>query len=371
MTVTTLDSRELNRASLARQLLLERSELTVRQALERLVGLQAQTPQTWYVGLWTRLAGYTPEETSGLLAEGGILRMALMRGTIHLTTADDALWLRPLVEPVIERGTRGAFGRKLAGLDLAELTVAGRAAFAERPLTFAELGKLLTERFPAYDGPAMAQMVRASVPLVQVPPRGLWGRSGPVAHTPVEQWLGRSVEPAPSVEQLVLRYLAGFGPATVRDVQQWSGLTRLAEVVDRLRPQLVVFRDGQGRELFDLPDAPRPPADTPAPVRYLYEFDNLLLSYADRSRVLTVDFADQGFFGGSNEMPRSVLVDGFVAATWRFAASREEAVVTVRPFRPLTGAERAGLESEGELLGRFLAPAAVRHEVRIGAPEPR
>ncbi|GAA1178084.1 hypothetical protein F4556_003182 [Kitasatospora gansuensis] len=369
MTVT-LDNRELNRATLARQLLLERADLTVHQALERLVGLQAQTPQTWYVGLWTRLAGYTPEETSDLLTEGGVLRMALMRGTIHLVTAEDALWLRPLVEPVIERGTRAAFGRKLAGLDLAELTAAGRAAFAERALTFAELGKLLTERFPAHDGAAMAQMVRASVPLVQVPPRGLWGRSGPVAHLPVEQWPGRELEPAPGVEQLVLRQLAGFGPCTVKDIQQWSGLTRLAEVLDRLRPQLVVFKDEQGRELFDLPDAPRPPADTPAPVRYLYDFDNLLLSHADRSRVLTVDFADQGFFGGSNEMPRSVLVDGFVAATWRFAATKAEAVLTVRPFRKLTKTEQHELTAEGEQLSRFLAPKSTRHEVRITAPEP-
>ncbi|MFJ9522914.1 winged helix DNA-binding domain-containing protein [Kitasatospora sp. NPDC101801] len=368
MTVT-LDSRELNRATLARQLLLERSELTVPQALERLLGLQAQTPQTWYVGLWTSLAGYTPEETSGLLAEGGLLRIALMRGTIHLVTVEDALWLRPLVEPVIERGTRGAFGRKLVGLDLAELAAVGRAAFAERALTYAELGKLLTEHFPAYDGAAMAQTVRAVVPLVQVPPRGLWGRSGPVAHLPVEQWPGRALEPAPDVEQLVLRQLAGFGPCTVRDIQQWSGLTRLTEVLDRLRPQLVVFRDEQGRELFDLPDAPRPPADTPAPVRYLYDFDNLLLSHADRSRVLTVDFADQGF-AGVNEMPRSVLLDGFVAATWRHAAPKGEAVLTVRPFRRLTPGERDGLVTEGELLSRFLAPKAARHEVRITAPEP-
>ncbi|MER5867431.1 winged helix DNA-binding domain-containing protein [Kitasatospora sp. NPDC002040] len=368
--MTTMDARALNRATLARQLLLERSDLTVRQALERLVGLQAQTPQTWYVGLWTRLAGYTPDETSALLAEGGLLRMALMRGTIHLATLEDALWLRPLVEPMIERGTMGAFGRKLKGIDRDALTAAGRAAFAERPLTFAELGKLLAERFPAYDGAAMAQAVRASVPLVQVPPRGLWGRSGPVAHTPVEQWPGRELEPAARIEELVRRYLAGFGPASVKDVQQWCGLTRLAEVVDRLRPELAVFRDEQGRELFDLPDAPRPPADTPAPVRYLYDFDNLLLSHADRDRVLTVDFTEQGFLARSNEMPRSVLLDGFVGATWRFAATKEEAVVTVRPFRRLTAPERTGLAEEGERLSRFLAPAAARHEVRIGAPEP-
>ncbi|MGW4650576.1 winged helix DNA-binding domain-containing protein [Kitasatospora sp. NPDC004289] len=366
MTTTVLDARALNRATLARQLLLERAGLTVPQVLERLAGLQAQTPQTWYVGLWSRMDRDPAAEASALLADGAAVRIAVMRGTIHLLTTEDARWLRPLVDPVIERGTLSAFRRKLAGLDLAEVTAAGRAAFAEGPLTFAELGKLLAERWPGHDGAAMAQAVRAAVPLAQVPPRGLWGRSGPVAHLPLEQWTGQGLRAAP-VDELVRRYLAAFGPATVKDVQQWSGLTRLAEVLDRLRPELVTFRDGEGRELFDLPQAPRPDGDVPAPVRYLYDFDNLLLSHADRSRVLTVDFADQGF-AGVNEMPRSVLVDGWVAATWRIEAGKREAVVTVRPFHRLTAAQRHDLVEEGTALARFLAPEAARHEVRITAP---
>ncbi|GGS49235.1 hypothetical protein GCM10010156_04870 [Planobispora rosea] len=239
--MTVLGSRALNRATLARQLLLRRSELTVPQALEHLAGLQAQTPHTWYVGLWSRLADYTPEGTARLLRERGAVRMALMRSTIHLVTAADCLWLRPLVEPVIERMTMSNFRRGLTGLDLAELVAAGRELLAGGPLTFSGLGRALAERWPENDPASMAQAIRAYVPLVQVPPRGLWGESGPAAHQAVETWLGRPVDTDASPERLVLRYLAAFGPATVRDVQHWCGLTRLAEVVERLRPQLLVF----------------------------------------------------------------------------------------------------------------------------------
>ncbi|GAA1964119.1 winged helix DNA-binding domain-containing protein [Kitasatospora viridis] len=367
--MTLLRARALNRATLERQLLLRRWELTVPQALERLVGLQAQTPHTWYVGLWTRLADYRPEPTADLLREAGVVRMALMRSTIHLVTAADCLWLRPLVEPVIERSTAGSFGRDLVGLDRTDLAAAGRELLGDEPLTFSELGRALAERWPDRDPAALAQAVRASVPLVQVPPRGLWGRSGRAAHTPVEAWLGRPVDTAADVRQLVLRHLAAFGPATVRDVQQWSGLTRLAEVIDGLRPQLMVFRDEQGRELYDLPDAPRPHPDTPAPVRFLYDFDNLLLSHADRSRVLTVSFADQGF-AGTMEMPRAVLVDGFVAATWKVVAKRGEATLTVRPFRRLTAAEREEIVAEGTRLLAFAAAKATARDIVFEAPQP-
>lgn len=360
--MTLLDTRALNRATLDRQLLLRRAGLSVPQALERLVGLQAQTPQTWYVGLWSRLADYTAEPTARLLADGGVVRMALMRSTIHLVTAADCLWLRPLVEPVIERSTMGAFGRHLIGLARADLVAAARESLVDRPLTFSDLGRALARWWPERDPAALAQAARAWVPLVQVPPRGLWGRSGRAAHSPVETWLGRPVEPDPSVDALVLRYLAAFGPATVRDVQQWCGLTRLSEVVDRLRPRLVAFRDEQGRELFDLPDAPRPDPETPAPVRFLYDFDNLLLSHADRSRVVSVDYAGQGF-GATMEQPRSVLVDGFVAATWKVAVSRDTATLTVRPFRRLTAAEQEQLDAEGARLLAFLAPEAPVHDV--------
>jgi hypothetical protein len=341
-------------------MLLRRERLTVPEALTRLAGLQAQTPHTWYVGLWSRLEDYTPEPTAALLNDGVILRMALMRSTIHLVTADDCRWLRPLVEPVIIRSTMGAFGRHLKGVDRDRLVEAARKAMAEQPLIFSELGRALAPAFPGHDPAALAQAARMWMPLVQVPPRGLWGRSGRPAHVP----LGLDLVAAP-VDELFLRYLAAFGPATVRDAQQWSGLTRLAEVADRLRPRLVTFRDEHGRELFDLPGAPRPDPDTPAPVRYLYDFDNLLLSHADRTRVVTVDYTTQGWGGGNMEQPRTLLADGFAAATWRIAVGRNLATLTIRPFRPLTAAEIDGAEAEGAALLAFHAPGAAQEIVVV------
>ncbi|GIF00029.1 winged helix DNA-binding domain-containing protein [Paractinoplanes rishiriensis] len=353
-----LSRQALNRATLARQMLLERATLDAPEAVTRLGGLQAQTPQTWYVGLWSRLAAYSPGGTSRLLADGALVRMALMRSTVHLVTADDAAWLRPLVDPVILRSTMGAFGRELTGVDRAELVKAADAAFAaDGPLTGTELGRRLLNHWPAVLPATLGQAARAWMPLVQAPPRGLWGRSGRAAHLPFPGALS-PVTPE-LADRLVLRYLAAFGPATVRDCQQWSGLTRLAEVVDRLRPGLLTFRDDQGRELFDLPDAPRPDPETPAPPRFLYDFDNLLLSHDDRSRVVgDVDYTTQGFGGKNMEQPRSLLLDGFVAATWKVAAG----TLTVRPFRQLTATERDQVELEGAALLEFLSPGK-QHQV--------
>ncbi|MGH3881706.1 MAG: winged helix DNA-binding domain-containing protein, partial [Actinophytocola sp.] len=230
-----------------------------------------------------------------------------------------------------------------------------------------ELGRLLAERFPGHDADALAQGARAWLPMVQVPPRGVWGRGGRALQTPLETWLGRP-QSAPPVRDLVLRYLTAFGPATVRDAQAWSGLTRLAEVFEELGPRLRV--DG---DLYDLPDAPRPDPDTPAPVRFLYDYDNLLLSHADRSRVFgdsgEVDYAAHGYVGDSNVQPASVLVDGFVAATWTVARQRRACTLTVRGFRRLNAAERGALETEGAALLEFLHPGD-EHDVRVEPVRP-
>ncbi|MEY9214617.1 AlkZ family DNA glycosylase [Thermobifida halotolerans] len=366
-TTAVLTRRALNRAVLDRQSLLRRSTATVPRVLERLVGLQAQTTHTWYVGLWSRLADYTPDDTVRLLTDGRVVRTALMRSTLHLVTADDCLWLRPLVQPMIERGFRSVYGRNLAGVDPADLAAAGRALVEERPRTFSELGRELARRWPDHDPAALAQAIRAFVPLVQLPPRGVWGRSGRAVHTSAEAWTGRSPGTAAAPERLVLRYLAAFGPATVRDVQTWCGLTRLGEVVDRLRPRLAVFRGEDGAELFDLPDAPRPDPDTPAPVRFLYDFDNLLRSHADRRRVLTVDL---GAFTPRNGIaPHTVLVDGVVTALWAATTGENRtAALTVRPLRALSAAEEEEVAAEGGRLLAFLHPKAEERRVVVEPP---
>ncbi|MEJ2853671.1 MULTISPECIES: winged helix DNA-binding domain-containing protein [unclassified Saccharothrix] len=357
-----LSRRAVNRATLARQFLLERTARPVPEVVAHLVGLQAQTPHTWYTGLWSRIAGFRPEDAADLLVDRTLVRIAVMRSTIHLVTAPDALALRPLVQPVLDRDLFRNYthGPDMRGLDVDAVVAAGRALLAEKPRTNKELGALLHEQWPDRSPSALAYAIRCQVPLVQVPPRGLWGRSGPIAHTSVEVWLGESVTDRPSIEDMVLRYLAAFGPATVKDVQTWSGLTRLREVVERL--PLVRLRDEDGQELFDLPDAPRPAEDTPAPVRYLYDFDNLLLSHADRRRVVTPDVKARDY-DPHGPVPQFFLVDGVTAGDWRVERTKEVATLELRPFHRLSTVDE--VEREGAALLEFLAPEVPKHDIRV------
>jgi hypothetical protein len=289
-----------------------------------------------------------------------------MRGTIHMVTARDAWGLRPLVQPVLDRVQKTQFGKRLAGLDLDAVVAAGRAFVDMEPRTFKALGDHLLERWPGRDRFALEQTIRTAVPLIQVPPRGLWGRSGPIAHTSIQAWLGAPPAEPADLDGLVTSYLRAFGPASVMDAQAWCGLTRLGAVFDRLRPGLLTFRDESGRELFDLPDAPRPGEDVPAPPRFLYDFDNLLLSYADRTRALSAEAAD-AVRPAIQEPVSTFILDGFVAGTWRLEREKPggPATLRVRPIRPLTKREVAGLTDEGAGLLAFLAAASPDHRVRI------
>ena len=345
-------------------MLLRRWRMPMLDAIEWLVGLQAQTPHSWYHGLWTRLEGFQPERLAELLINRQVARIALMRSTIHLVTARDCLWLRPLTQPAIERSAKGSFGRHWIGLDTEALVAAGRALVEEKPRTFSELGRLLAERWPDRPPAALAQAIRAWAPLVQAPPRGVWGMSGPVAHTTAEAWLGRPLATNPSLEEMILRYLGAFGPATVKDMQTWSGLTRLSEITERLRPRLATFRDEHGRELFDLPDAPRPDPDIPAPPRFLYDYDNLLLSHADRTRFITEEYHKQGFTM-DGPMPSIALVDGFTNGTWKIIRSRNTATLTIKPFTRLSKKDTNALTEEGARLLAFAAADADAHDIQF------
>ncbi|WP_246358609.1 winged helix DNA-binding domain-containing protein [Paenibacillus phytorum] len=357
-----LSQRALNRALLARQLLLERSDMPSHQAVRHLVGLQAQAPNPPYVALWTRLQNFRHEELSQHIMDRSIVRIALMRSTIHLVTAEDCLTLRPVLQSVQDRALKGTFGKKLAELDLDALAVAGRALLEAQPLTFSELGKCLQAQWPQRDATALAQAVRCSLPLVQVPPRGIWGASGQAAHTTAEAWLGRPLAQGQDPEAMLLRYLAAFGPASVKDMQVWSGLTRLREVIERLRPNLLSFRDEQGNELFDLPDAPRPDPATPAPPRFLSEFDNMLLSYEDRTRIMRDEdkhlvFTDNGIIRAT------LIVDGFVRGIWSITQKRKSAILTINLFEPLSQVDHAEVAEEAERLFDFIAPDADSRDI--------
>jgi Winged helix DNA-binding domain len=346
-----LGRRALNRATLDRQLLLRRSGLPVVDAVRRLVGLQAQTPHTWYVGLWSRLAEFDPAQAAELLVDRSLIRIALMRSTIHLVTPEDARALRPLIQPVLDRDLYRNFthGKPIQGIDMAELVADGVELLAPKPLTNKELGALLAERWPGRAPASLVYAIRNQVPLVQVPPRGVWGRSGPIAHTTVDAWLGAGVPATASLEWMIRRYLAAFGPASVKDLQVWSGLTKLREIVEPM--SLQVFQDEHGQTLYDLPDVAHPDPDTPAPPRFLYDFDNLLLSYADRTRVIT---DDHGRHRTQRPVPQILLVDGFTAGDWTVGRAADEATLTIRTYRSLTDAD--AVVEEAEALLAFLHP---------------
>jgi hypothetical protein len=352
-----LTRRELNRALLARQLLLERVAMPALGAVEHLVGMQAQAPLAPYVALWSRLAGFDPAELATLIEERRAVRaVSMLRTTIHLVSDRDALALRPVVQAVAETGFRtgSPFARQLLGINVQELLVAGRAILEERPLAPAALGKALAIRWPDRDPTSLSMAVRYLVPTVQVPPRGIWGRSGPPALATLESWLGRPLEADATVDPFVLRYLAAFGPASTQDIAAWSWLRGLPAVVDRLRPRLRVFRDEHGRELFDVPDGSLPDPETPAPPRFLPEYDNVLLSHRDRTRITDRDRKVPWPAGNGGTMG-TFLVDGFTAGTWRIRRDGGVATLTNEPWAPLSVPDQTALEVEGRALLGFVA----------------
>ncbi|MCC6983283.1 MAG: AlkZ family DNA glycosylase [Bauldia sp.] len=362
-----ITTRALNRALLARQWLLRRERRTAAEAVEHLVGMQAQNPLDPYFALFSRLEHFDPAELSALMTERKAVRLAMMRSTIHLVTARDCLSLRPVLEPVQERNffVGSPFGRQILGMDLDELKRVGRALLEEKPRTNGQLGKLLKERWPERDATSLGYAMRNLLPLVQIPPRGVWGGSLQTTLTTAEHWLGAPLDKEPSVDRMVLRYLAAFGPASVMDAQSWSGLTRLGEVFERLRPRLVTFKSESGKELFDLPNAPRPDPGTPAPVRFFPVYDNLFLGHADRTRIVPEElrklFLTPAFFGLA-----AFTLDGFGAGTWRLAKEGKSGIVMeVTPLRALSKKDARAIESEAEAFLLFANPEAETRAVRL------
>jgi Winged helix DNA-binding domain len=372
-----LSRRALNRALLARQMLLERVDLPIERAIEHLVALQAQEPWDPYYQLWSRLQGFDPLELARLLEERRVVRAtSMLRTTIHLMTADDWLALRPVLQVVSDRGfaTGSPFGRQLGGMDIGKVLDAGREALAEQPLTASQLRKILGARWPDRDASSLAYAVRYLLPLVQTTPRAVWGKRGQPVLATARLWLGRDVGTHTDPTDLILRYLRAFGPASVMDIQAWSWLTKLTPYVEALRPQLRTFRDENGKELFDVPDGPLPAADTPAPPRFLPTYDNIVLGHKDRTRIVgnpAQDFIDGKAQWDEVFLRGSVLVDGFVTAGWRMDRADKGGAVTVVVMsvrrQPLSPAERAAIESEARDLLRVAVPDAVRHDVRFDA----
>ena len=353
MTIPVLGPRALSRAMLARQMLLAREERSVPDAIEHLVGMQAQVPNSPYVGLWSRLSDFEPSDLAKLIEGRKAVRTAVMRSTLHLVTARDCLRIRPVVQPAIERGIRTRIGLGVE-IDERDFVAHARTLLDEQPRSHADLGALLHERWPAYDGYDLALVARGLLPLIQIPPRGVWGKTGRPIVTTAESWLGRPLATKTRPDDLILRYLAVFGPASRADIGRWSGLSRLSEAIDRLRPRLRTFRAEDGSELFDVPDAPLPDPDTPAPPRFLPEFDNVLIAYADRSRVIPPKYKERVVAG---LLKPGLLVDGLAAGHWKVTRPRKaQPTLLIETFAPIARKDRDAVAAEGERLLEWLSP---------------
>jgi hypothetical protein len=342
-------------------MLLEREHIPPVRAIERLVGMQAQQSRPPFVGLWSRLDGFKRESLLKLFQTRKVVRATMMRGTLHIVSAGDYVAFRSAIQPALTAGMKSIMRAKGASMDEQLVAASAEQCFKERAQTFEELRTALSEKFPDVDERAMGYVARTCVPLVMVPDESEYGFAGSTFAS-AESWLRKAIPPKDRVSDLILRYLAAFGPASVRDAQSWSAIPKLEGVFDDLRPKLQVFRDERKRELFDLPGAPLPGEDVAVPVRFIPAFDNLILSHADRTRIIADEHRSRVSTKNLQILP-TFLVDGFVAGTWDVTRSKRSATLMMSPFQPVSRAVKQEITQEAEQLIRFLSPDASQFEV--------
>jgi Winged helix DNA-binding domain len=346
----TLTLRQLNRATLARQLLLGRERLAPVDAVERLGGLQAQEPKPAFAALWTRLEGFDRAQLHTALMDRSVVRGTMMRATLHITSAADYAALRTALQPGLTAAMEGVLKQR-GDVDTAQVLPVARRLLGKRPRTFNDLRAELAERFPQFEHRALGYAVRMQLPLLMVPTDDRWSFPSDACFALAEKWIGGKLagEDRPA---LVRRHLGAFGPASAADVQAWSGLKGLAETVAEMADELVAFKFGR-RTLYDLPDAPRPDEDTPAPPRLLPEFDSLLLAHQDRTRVIA-DERRKALATKNLRIQATFLVDGFVAGSWAIERERGSSTLTLLAFERLAKPVKDELAAEAEALLRFL-----------------
>jgi hypothetical protein len=347
MAERTLTERELNRALLARQLLLDRAELTIPRALERVGGLQTQYAPSGYIGLWSRLVGFRREQLTEALERRRVVQGTLMRATIHLVSRGDyALFARSVEEARRVWWLRAA-RRQADARTMAAAAARARSLLAEGPRTNREIAEHLELDTTSFNGLGLW------VDLVRVPPSGTWERRRADLYGLADNWLGHRGDgsQADAIVHLVRRYLGGFGPASRKDIASWSGLP-IAAIADALaKLRLRRFRDERGEELLDLSRAPLPDPETPAPVRFLPTWDATLLAHARRTQILPERHRSKVFAVKTPHSTPTFLVDGRVAGAWRHERGR----IRLEPFERLPSAARRDLDDEAERLAAFHA----------------
>lgn len=356
----TLNDRTLNRTFLARQMLLKREAATPVEAIERLDGLQAQEARPPFLALWSRLEGFQRDDLLKALADRTVVKATFTRGTLHLVSAVDYPAFRSTHASVLEAAMLPEMKEMAEVVPIPDLIAAAHRFLADGPATFTELRAELARRWPDLNERHMGYAVRLNLPLVATPDDSQWGGKAGAAFALADVWLGKTPAAEPDLVGVIRRYLAAFGPATVADIQTFTGFKGLKAVVEAM--DLVSYRNAAGKTLHDVQGGEITDGGALAPVRLLPDFDGVMLGHADRTRVISDD--DRKRLGNKNlRVPAVFLVDGFAAGNWSLAATKTKATLTAVPFGTLTKAAKEALTAEGEALLRFVAPEAKTVEV--------
>ena len=351
MLQAVLTLRELNRTSLHRQMLLERQDVSVKNAVDRLIGMQSQIPNPAYIGLWSRLKNFTKDDLTQAIENREIVRAAMMRSTLHLVTVDVYGKIQKTIQLALEKGYRSFFGKYRDVVDVEKLIMMAKPFLEEEPRSMGNLRELLQPVHPDVEPNALTYAIRTYLPLVQVPPAGTWGVGTRATYVPADMWLNEPQEA--DVIALFKLYLAAYGPAMIMDFQAFTGLTSLTKTVNAEKDGFTIYQNEDGKDLFDLPDLDIIPGDTPVPVTFLPEYENALISYKDRNRILSDKHRKKVFLSAAR-VASTVLVDGFVAGTWKSERDKDTATLRIDLFEDISLSIKDEMIEEAQRLLQFI-----------------